>query len=137
MLQWHIFNYWFLRRFLPLKGSLKLFTSYLLKVTEIFSSPRNWPFWFSIERENISYLHFQGICQHLRICNKIYLRWCLLRIGQQQTKARQKYQPFHWKTLSHLQNKEYQRATINPGAGCRKWADSTLQQITLPILVIY
>lgn len=32
---------------------------------------------------------------------------------------------------------EYQRATINPGAGCRKWADSTLQQITLPILVIY
>lgn len=32
---------------------------------------------------------------------------------------------------------KYQRATINPGAGCRIWADSTLQQIMLPFLVIY
>lgn len=32
---------------------------------------------------------------------------------------------------------KHQRATINSGAGCRKWADSTLQQLLLPILVIY
>lgn len=32
---------------------------------------------------------------------------------------------------------KHQRATINPGSGCRKWADSTLQQITVHILVIY